>query len=67
MDVGVVALIALLAAGLGVLIAWLVAGRKSAVAAQTVETLRLQLDEVIKERDANQLAARDLTALQAAR
>lgn len=65
MDVEVVVLIALLAAALGALIAWLIAGRKSAVATQTVESLRLQLDEVIKERDVNHLAAKDLAALKA--
>jgi len=51
---------------LGALIGWLYAGRDSAAARQTVENLRLQLDEVVKERDANRTAANDLAAFRAA-
>lgn len=54
---------------LGALIGWLFAGRESAAAKQIVETLRLQLDEVVKERDGaranHETAARELAALQA--
>lgn len=53
----------------GGLIAWLYASRESAAAKQTVDTLRLQLDGVVKERDearANcDTASRDLATLQA--
>ena len=50
----------------GALIGWLWASRESAGARQTVETLRMQLDEVVKERDSNRSAAQDLAALKAA-
>ena len=50
----------------GIVIGWLWASRQSAGAKQTVETLRLQLDEVVKERDSNRLAAQDLAAVRAA-
>jgi DNA recombination protein RmuC len=36
---------------LGAAIGWLYASRESAGAKQTVETLRLQLDAVVRERD----------------
>ena len=49
----------------GGVIGWLWAGRESAGAKQTVETLRRQLDEVVKERDANRDAATKLAALEA--
>ena len=58
--------IALAALALGALIGWLLGSRDGTAARTTVETLRLQLDEVVKERDANRCAARDLAALQAA-
>ena len=57
--VGLVALV------LGGLIGWLFAGRQAAGARQAVESLRLQLDEVVKERDANRDAATRLAALEA--
>jgi len=57
-----VGLIALL---LGGLIGWLFANREAAGAKQTVASLRSQLDEVVKERDANRDAATKLAALQA--
>jgi DNA recombination protein RmuC len=57
--VGFVALV------LGAVIGWLLGGRQSAGAMQTVGTLRLQLDEVVKERDANRDAATRLAALEA--
>lgn len=53
----------------GGLVAWLYASRESAAAKQTVDTLRLQLDGVVKERDEARAscdtASRDLAALQA--
>ena len=49
----------------GGVIGWLYASRDSAGAKQTVQSLRLQLDEVIKERDANRDAATRLAALEA--
>lgn len=58
--------VAVIALGLGALIGWLFAGRETAGAKQTVENLRFQLDEVVKERDANRSAAQDLAALRAA-
>ena len=62
-------IVALVALALGALIGWLFAGREAAGARQTVESLRLQLDEVVKERDsarsAHELASRELATLQA--
>ena len=49
----------------GGVIGWLWASREAAGAKQTVETLRLQLDEVVKERDANREAATKLAAVEA--
>ena len=59
-------IVGLIALGLGALIGWLLAGRQSAGARQTVDSLRAQLDEVIRERDANREAATRLSALEAA-
>jgi len=50
----------------GGIIGWLLGSRASAGAKQTVDTLRLQLDEVVRERDVNRSAASDLAALKAA-
>ena len=50
----------------GGIIGWLLGSRAAAGAKQTVATLRLQLDEVVKERDANRSAANELGALRAA-
>jgi len=55
----------LLASGIGLLIGWLLGSRAAAGAKQTVESLRLQLDEVVKERDANRAAVAELGALKA--
>lgn len=52
---------------LGALVGWLYAGRDGAAARQTVDSLRLQLDEVVRERDANRSAANELAAVRAAR
>jgi DNA recombination protein RmuC len=65
MSLAVVAFV-VLALMMSVVIGWLYASRESAGARQTVENLRLQLDEVIKERDANRSAANELSALRAA-
>src|SRR5215203_836187 len=64
MDATVIVVV-FLAFGLGALIAWLFACRVSAGAKQTVETLRLQLDEVVKERESNRQASQALAALRA--
>src|SRR6478672_12466704 len=54
------------ALAVGALIGWLLGSREGAGAKQTIETLRLQLDEVVKERDANRSAGHELAALKAA-
>jgi DNA recombination protein RmuC len=61
-------LIALLALAVGVagLVGWLVGSRAAAGAKHTVDNLRLQLDEVVKERDANREAVTKLAAVEAA-
>ncbi len=68
MDWGVIAAV-VAALAVGALIGWLYAGRESAAAKQTAQTLRLQLDEVVKERDevraSHEAASRELAALQA--
>lgn len=64
MDATVVAAI-LIALIVGGVIGWLWASREAAGAKQTVESLRLQLDEVVKERDANRNAVSELAALKA--
>src|SRR4249919_2970550 len=55
-----------IALAIGALIGWLIGGRSAAGAKQTVDSLRLQLDEVVKERDANREAMTRLAALEAA-
>src|SRR3954449_11555418 len=55
-----------LALVMGAVIGWLVGSRAAAGAKQTVDNLRLQLDEVVKERDANRGAGSELAALRAA-
>ena len=50
---------------IGVVIGWLLGSRSAAGAKQTVDSLRLQLDEVVRERDANRDAATRLAALEA--
>ena len=56
----------ILALIVGVTIGWLYAGLETARAKQTVDNLRLQLDEVARERDANRGATSELAALKAA-
>ena len=58
-------IVGLVALALGAVIGWLFAGRESAGAKQTVQSLRAQLDEVVRERDANREAAMKLAALEA--
>jgi DNA recombination protein RmuC len=58
--------VAIAALGLGGLIGWLFGSRDGAEGKAVAESLRLQLDEVVKERDANRTAAQDLAAVKAA-
>jgi DNA recombination protein RmuC len=64
MNAAVIAFV-LIALAVGGLIGWLIGSRDGTGARQTVENLRLQLDEVVKERDSNRAAAQDLAALKA--
>ena len=64
MGVGIVAFV-VAALAVGALIGWLIGSRDGVGAKQTVDSLRLQLDEVVKERDANRDAAHELAALKA--
>ena len=50
---------------IGAVIGWLFASRESAGVKQTVQSLRAQLDEAVRERDANREAATKLAALEA--
>src|SRR5687767_11810249 len=56
----------LVALALGALIGWLIGSRASASSKEVIDNLRLQLDEVVKERDANRDAANDLAGVRAA-
>jgi DNA recombination protein RmuC len=60
MDVGIVALVGLAALGLGAFMGWLVGSRSSAAAKQVTESLRLQLDGVVRERDSGVQELTDL-------
>lgn len=53
------------ALGIGALIGWLIGSRAAASSKEVIQSLRLQLDEVIKEREFNRDAAQALAALQA--
>jgi DNA recombination protein RmuC len=64
MDAAVLVFV-IIALGGGGVIGWLLGSRSAAAAKQTVENLRLQLDEVVKERDVNRDAATRLAALEA--
>jgi DNA recombination protein RmuC len=55
----------LVALVVGAALGWLWASRDAAGARQTVENLRLQLDEVVRERDVNRDAATKFAALEA--
>ena len=63
---GTVIAFVVIALAVGALVGWLLGSRDGAGAKQTVESLRLQLDAVVKERDANREAATRLAALEAA-
>src|SRR5215212_10419851 len=65
MDAAVIAF-CVVALGVGSLIGWLLGSRDGAGAKQTVENLRRQLDEVVRERDSNRSAVNELGALKAA-
>src|SRR5215210_1630111 len=56
----------IVALAVGAVIGWLLGSRTAAGASQTVDNLRLQLDEVVKERDENRSAATKLASLEAA-
>ena len=58
-------IVALVALALGALIGWLFASREAAGAKETVQSLRTQLDEVVRERDINREAVTRLAALEA--
>src|SRR5436309_13712873 len=64
MDAAVVGFV-LVALLVGVVVGWLVGNRAAAGARTTVDNLRLQLGEVVKERDANRGAVAELGALKA--
>jgi DNA recombination protein RmuC len=55
------------ALAVGGIIGWLIGSRAAAASKQVTESLRLQLDEVVRERDANRSAVQELAALKAAR
>ena len=65
MGVGLVAGV-LVALAVGALIGWLFGSRDGVGAKQAVDSLRLQLDDVVRERDANRGAAEELAAVKAA-
>jgi len=58
-------LIAIVALALGAALGWLLGSRGGEQGKATAEALRLQLDEVVKERDANRGAIQELAALKA--
>jgi DNA recombination protein RmuC len=61
-----VIIVAIAGLAVGAIIGWLLGSRDGAGAKQTVDNLRLQLDEVVKERDSNRGAVNELAALKAA-
>src|SRR4051812_13924734 len=65
MSAGVIAFI-FIALAIGALVGWLIGSRAAAASKQVTESLRLQLDEVVKERDSNRAAVSELAALKAA-
>ena len=64
MDAAVM-MVGFVALALGALLGWLFASRETAGARNTMDSLRLQLNEVTKERDANRDAVTRLAALEA--
>src|SRR5438270_4970113 len=67
MELPIFTVLLLMAAALamGGFIGWLWASKEAAGSKLTIENLRLQLDEVVKERDSNRSAANELAALRA--
>jgi DNA recombination protein RmuC len=65
MDAGVIGFV-FLALAVGGIIGWLIGSRAAAASKQVTESLRLQLDEVVRERDSNRGAVSELAALKAA-
>lgn len=65
MEATVIAMV-VIALAVGAVIGWLLGSRDGTAAKQTVENLRLQLDEVVRERDSNRGAVSELAALKAA-
>ena len=57
---GTVIAFVIIALAVGALLGWLFGSREGAGAKQTIESLRLQLNEVVKERDANREAVTKL-------
>ena len=64
MDATVFAFV-ILALVVGGIIGWLAGSRTAAASRQVTESLRLQLDEVVKERDSSRSAMQELAALKA--
>ena len=60
-----VIIVVIAALGVGALLGWLFGSRQSSGAVQVIDSLRLQLNEVVKEREANRNAAQELAALRA--
>lgn len=66
MPIEFVVAVLVVALALGALIGWLFGSRDGAGARQTIENLRIQLDQVVKEREVNRAAAQELAGLKAA-
>ena len=68
MDWGVLVAV-IVGLGIGALVGWLLGAREGSAAKHIVDSLRLQLDEVVKERDqsrsSHETSSRELAALQA--
>ena len=59
-------IVAIVALGFGALVGWLLGSRGGEQGRATAESLRMQLDEVVKERDSNRAAVQELAAFRAA-
>ena len=59
-------IVAIVALAFGALIGWLLGSRGGEQGRATAESLRMQLDEVVKERDSNRAAVQELAAFRAA-
>ncbi|MEO7564568.1 MAG: DNA recombination protein RmuC [Sphingomicrobium sp.] len=66
MTVGFAIVLALAALAAGALIGWLIGSRTAGEGKAVADALRMQLDEVVKERDVNRTAVQDLAGLRAA-